>query len=205
MKSKMTPSSKSPVRNLQCPPSMTWRWGVPDTLLFMLESRNLAHKSWITYCDYPWCQEWPHPPSIQSGTINILQVCVWTSEDGGFLTHSPHAREPELGTQVNNHISGWYMMSRTTPSSKHPVSNPQHPPSTTSRTWGPRQTSNHATEPKFGTQVKNYTSCPWQSMIVKDDPIFQVSSKETSTSSKHGLRGWGALEALLIIVFDLCT
>ena len=77
MKSKMTPSSKSPVRNLQCPPSMTWRWGVPDTLLFMLESRNLAHKSWITYCDYPWCQEWPHPPSIQSGTINVLQVWLW--------------------------------------------------------------------------------------------------------------------------------
>ena len=49
-------------------------WGVLDTLLFMLESWNLAHKSRITYHDDPWCQEWPHPPSLQSGTINVLQV-----------------------------------------------------------------------------------------------------------------------------------
>ena len=49
-------------------------WGVLDTLLFMLESWYLAHKWRITYHDDPWCQEWPHPPSIESGTINILQV-----------------------------------------------------------------------------------------------------------------------------------
>ena len=45
---------------------------VLDTLLFMLESWNLAHKSRITYHDDSWCQEWPHPPCIQSGTFNVL-------------------------------------------------------------------------------------------------------------------------------------
>ena len=124
----MTPSSKTPVRNLQHPPSMTLRTGVSwhtsihardlkfgtqvkthiywqsmmsimtsssqvssqepstsskyglrgrgvlDKLLIMLENWKLAHKTSITFHDDSWCQEWPHPPSIQSGTINILQV-----------------------------------------------------------------------------------------------------------------------------------
>jgi len=48
--------------------------GVLDTLLFMLECWNLAHKSKITYHDDPLCQEWLHPPSIQSGTFSVLQV-----------------------------------------------------------------------------------------------------------------------------------
>ena len=48
--------------------------GVLDTLIFIVESWNLAHKSRIRYHDNPWCKEWPHPLSIQSGTCNILQV-----------------------------------------------------------------------------------------------------------------------------------
>ena len=128
--SRMTPSSEYPIRNIQHPPSMTLRtgsswhsfiharelkfgtqvknkyyndpwfqewphppsiqsgtfnvlqvWlrgqGVLDTLLFMLESWNLAHKSRITYNDNPWCQGWPYPPRHQSGTFSILQVCLW--------------------------------------------------------------------------------------------------------------------------------
>ena len=54
--------------------------GVLNTLLFMLESWNLAHKSRITYHDDPWCQEWPHPPSIESGTFNVLQVWLSLSQ-----------------------------------------------------------------------------------------------------------------------------
>ena len=54
--------------------------GVLDTLLIKLESWNLAHKSRITYHDSPWCQEWPQPPSIQSGTLSILQV--WLQRQG---------------------------------------------------------------------------------------------------------------------------
>ena len=48
--------------------------GVLEALLIMLESWNLVHKSRITYHDNPWCQEWPSPPSFQSGTFNVLQV-----------------------------------------------------------------------------------------------------------------------------------
>ena len=105
-----------------------WLWGqgVLDTLLFMLESWNLAHNSRITYHDDPWCQEWPHPPSLKSGTINILQV--WSLRMGGSWYTSNHVRELKLGTQVKNHISWWSMMSRITPSSKTPVKNHQCPP-----------------------------------------------------------------------------
>ena len=38
--------------------------GVLDTLLFMLESWDLAHESRIPYHEDPWCQGWPYPPSI---------------------------------------------------------------------------------------------------------------------------------------------
>ena len=124
MMSGMTPSSKYPVRNHEHPPSITSRTGgswhmleswdlthksiityhddplcqkIPhppsilsgtiqvfqvwfqwrldlDTLLFMIESWNLAHNSIITYHDDPWCQQWPHLASIQSRTINVLKV-----------------------------------------------------------------------------------------------------------------------------------
>ena len=78
MMSTMTQSSKYPVRNPQCPPSIDFKdEGVRDTLLTMLESWNLAHKSKITYHDDLWYQGWPYPPRLQSGTINILQEWLW--------------------------------------------------------------------------------------------------------------------------------
>ncbi len=66
-------------------PSMSSKYGlqgqvVPDNLLILLESWNLAHNLRITYHEDLWCQGWPHPPSIQSGTINVPQV--WTSRTG---------------------------------------------------------------------------------------------------------------------------
>ena len=69
----------------------TSRTGVLGTLLIMLESWNLAHMSRITYHDDPWCQGRPHPPSPQSGTINVLQV--WTLRMRVFWHTSNHARE----------------------------------------------------------------------------------------------------------------
>ena len=53
-----------------------WLWGqgVLDTLLIMLDCQNLAHISRNTWNDDPWCQWWPNPPRLQSGTINIFQV-----------------------------------------------------------------------------------------------------------------------------------
>ena len=102
-------------------------WGVLDTLLIMLESWNFAHNSGIAYHDDPWCQGWPHPPNIQSGTINIFQA--WTSRMGVSWHTSNHAREQKFGTQVKNHISWRFMTSRMTISSKSPVRNHQRPPS----------------------------------------------------------------------------
>ena len=104
----------------------TSRTGIHEVLIIMLESWNLAHKSRITKHDNPWCQGWPFPPSLQSGTINILQV--WTSRFGKVLDKH-HARELKFGTLVKNHISWQSIMSRMTPSSKSPVRNRQHPSS----------------------------------------------------------------------------
>ena len=85
MMSRMTPSSKSPVRNLQRPSSLILRTeGVLEALLIMLESWNLVQKSRIAYHGDPWCQGWSHPQSLQSGTSNVLQVWLWGL---GFLTH----------------------------------------------------------------------------------------------------------------------
>ena len=76
--SRMTPTSKFPVRNHQHPPSIDFEdRGFLDTLLFILESWNFAHKSRIPCNDNPWYQKWPHLPSIQLGTINIFEVWTW--------------------------------------------------------------------------------------------------------------------------------
>ena len=101
--------------------------GVLEPLLFMLESWKLLHISQITYLHDPWCQEWPHPPSIQSGTINDLKMR--TSRTGGSWHTSIHAREQKFCTQVKNHLSWQCMMSSMTPSSKYPVKNHKSHPS----------------------------------------------------------------------------
>ena len=58
--------------------------GVLDTLLFTLESKDLAHKSRITYHESPRCQEWPQPPNFQSGTFNVFKV--WLRGQGDLDT-----------------------------------------------------------------------------------------------------------------------
>ncbi len=67
----MTPSFKYPFRNPQHPPS-PW---------LMLSQPNHV-RSWSNFQDRPlsnyqpdlWCQRWPHPSILQSGTFNILQA-----------------------------------------------------------------------------------------------------------------------------------
>ena len=164
-------------------------WGVLDTLFIMLESWNLAHNSRITYHDDPWCQGWPHPPSIQSGTINVLQV--WTSRMGGSWHASDHAKELKFGTQIKNHISWWSMLSRMTQSSNYPVRNHLHPSSMTLRMGGSWHPSIHARELKFVTQVKNHISC--LSMMSTMTQFFQVSSQKPSTSTKYDFEDGGFL------------
>jgi hypothetical protein len=130
-----------------------WLWGrgVLGTLLFMLESWNLAHKSRITYIDDPWCQEWPNPPSIQSGTINILKVWLrgqgvldillfmlesWNLSQKSRITFhdDPYCQEwpypPIIQSGTFNILQVWL------------------------RTGGSWHTSNHAIELNFGTEVK---------------------------------------------------
>ena len=70
MISKMTPSSKSPVRNPQHPPSLKFR---PD-LNHVRSSSNFKDNFLIIYWHYSWCQRWPHSPSLQSGPLYILRV-----------------------------------------------------------------------------------------------------------------------------------
>ena len=77
MKSKMTQTSKTSVRNIQRPPSMTLRIEVLSKLHIMLGSWNLTHKWRITYHDGICCQGWPHSSRYKSWTINVLQVWLW--------------------------------------------------------------------------------------------------------------------------------
>ena len=49
--SKMTQSSKSPVRNHQCPKILPWRIGVIGKLMILLECKNLIFKLIIRYQD----------------------------------------------------------------------------------------------------------------------------------------------------------
>ena len=95
---KVTQSSKYKLSKNQCPQTWLQRLGVVDNLLFMQESQQLAHKSRIAYkCD-PWCQEWSHFLSIQSGTTNVLKVWPYT-----WCT-SNQIGEPKIGIKLNNVI-----------------------------------------------------------------------------------------------------
>ena len=77
MISKITLSFKSPVRNPKCPPSPKIR---PD-LNHIGSSSNFQD---IIYHHDLWCQRWLHPPSIQSGILNVLQF----SDEASQLNHA---------------------------------------------------------------------------------------------------------------------
>ena len=71
MISKMTPSSKPPIRNPQRPPSPQLMLPQPNHVGFPPNFQDIFK---IIFQDDPWCQRWSHPPSLQSGTFNVLQA-----------------------------------------------------------------------------------------------------------------------------------
>ncbi len=97
------------------------------TNIFILQFNDFFCKILNLSSVHLWCQRWPHPKSLKTGTYNVLQV--WILRNGGSWQCSNHARELKFSTQVKNHISWCSMMSRITPSSKTPVRNHRHLPS----------------------------------------------------------------------------
>ena len=114
------------LQNSSQEPSMSSKYDcVLDALLIMQGSWKTAYKPKLTYDGYSWCQIWykiwPNPPTLQSGTINTLQV--WMSS----WWISIHARELKIVIQFKNGIFLWSMMSNLTPKmakfSRYPVRN----------------------------------------------------------------------------------
>ena len=168
-------SSKTLVRNLQCPPSMTSRtggsWGTSKharEMKFGTQVKNHISRRSMTL---------RMTPSSNTPVRNLQHPPSMISRMGGSWGTSKHARELKFGTQVKNHISRRSILYMMTPSSKTPVSNPQHPPSMTSRTGGSWGTSKHARELKFGTKVKNlgYLKVEFKSMK-RDSNVCKIFS-----------------------------
>ena len=185
--SKMAPSSKTPVRNHQRPPSMTSR--TRGILIYLNHARELKfgtqvkyHTLWSSW--YPrlqsgtfhvfhvWlqykfimvCQDdlghqrWPHLPRLQSGTVNVLQV--WLQVRGDSWHTSDNARELKFGTQVK------------TPSSKTLVRNLQHPPSINLETDGSWLPSYHHRELQFGEAIESHIHIKNPYILAKWSNIF---------------------------------
>ena len=70
MSSGMTLSTMSLVRNPQRPPSTT----LLDPLPIEIWTRNFQGIFLGVKKHHLWCQEWPSPPCLWSGTPNVLQV-----------------------------------------------------------------------------------------------------------------------------------
>ena len=124
MMSRMTPSSKYPVRNLQHPPSMTSRTGASwHTSIY---ARELKFGTQVN--NYILWQSMMSrmTPSSKYPVRNHQCPASMTLRTGGSWHTSIHARELRFGAKVKNHISWCSMMSRMTPSSKYPVRNHQH-------------------------------------------------------------------------------
>ena len=170
--SRMTPSSKTPVRIHQHPPSMTsrtsgsWHTSIHARVL-RFGTQVKIHISWRSMMSritpsskYP-VRNLQHPPSM-----TLRTRCSWHT--------SIHAREMKFGTQVKNHISWRSMMSRMTSSSKYPVRNHQHP------------SSMDFEDGRFLTHFQScYRAEIWHTSQesyfmtmydVKNNPILQVSS-----------------------------
>ena len=110
---------------LQVPPS--WPQ-ILYTLLIQISTQNVQGVFLRVIKYHLWHQGWPCPPSLRSGTLNVLQVPP-------FLTPpSWHTSDWDINTKFSGYLC-WgektsFMTSGTTTSSKSPVRNPQRPPST---------------------------------------------------------------------------
>ncbi len=119
---KITPSFKSPVRNPQRPPSPqlmlsrpnhVWSWSNFQDIFLIIYQHDL------------WCQRWPHPPSHQSGTPNVIQA-----PNFGFLSQirSNLDQNSRKGPLESTNII-FDVQLKMTPPFKSPVRNSQGPPS----------------------------------------------------------------------------
>ena len=130
----MAPSSKTPVRNLQHPPSMTSRMG--GSWHTSIHSRELKFGIQVKNHIYWRSMMSRIIPSTKYPVRNHQCPPSMDFKDRGSWHTSIYARELKFGTQDKHHISWWSMMSNMTPSSKYEVRNHQGPPSITSRAGG---------------------------------------------------------------------
>ena len=142
----------------------------------------------------PLCQG-PCPPSLLSGTLNILQVPP--SKTGGSWHTSIYTRILKFGTQVRYPISRTTIWSRMTHFLNVSSQDPQYPPSHWRWQDGSWHTSNHARIQKIGTQVGNQISRTIMRPIRIH--VLHVSFQETSMFFKSLMMG-GVLDTLLIML-----
>jgi len=115
------PSTKTPVRNLHRPPSMTLRMAGPWHSLN--HARELKFGRQLKNHISLWSMMSRMTPSSKTPVRNLQHPPSITLRMAGPWQTSNHARELKFGTLLKNHISWWSMMSRMTPSSKTPVRN----------------------------------------------------------------------------------
>ena len=125
----MTLSSMSPVRNPQRPPS-TPLLDPPPSWHTSNWDINMKFSGYLPWGKkhHSWCQEWPSPKCLRSGTLNVLQV-------PSFLTPpSWHTSNKDINTKFSGYLPRGkktsFMMSGMTKSAMSLVRNPQHPPCT---------------------------------------------------------------------------
>ena len=154
----------------------------------MLECWNGVHKSRITYQDDPWCQRWPHPPTLQSETSSVLQV--WLRWRGALeallnmLESKKLVHKVRITYQDYPWCQGW-----------------PHPPRFQSGTfnilkvWLQGQGGHGALLNMQESKIWYTSQESYIGMIhdVKDVPIPQDSSQEPSAFSKYDFKDGGFL------------
>ncbi len=134
----------------------------------------------IIYQHDIWCQRWPHPSSLQSGTLNVLQAPnlfflsqIMTNLDQTFRICPLATTNIIFDVQL-----------KITPSFKSPARNPQRPRS-------PQLRLSQRNQVQYWSKVQDRPLSSHQHSLwcsTQDDPILQVSSQEPLTSSNPQLR-----------------
>ena len=124
-----------PVIQVSCQePSMSSKYnhheGPPilDTLIIKISTQNFQGIFLRGGQGHSGHQEWPCPPSLLSGTLNVHQVLPWRTP------HSWHTSNKNINTKHSGYLP-WgqqrsTMTTRMTLSPKYPFKNPQDPTST---------------------------------------------------------------------------
>ena len=131
MMSSMAQPSKTPVRNLQHPPSMTLRMG--GSWHLSNHSRELKFGKQVKNHIKWWSMMSRMTQTSKNPVRNHQCLSNMTLSTGGSWHTSNHARDLKFGKQVKNHLKWWFLMARVTPFSKNRVRNHYCPPSMTFR------------------------------------------------------------------------